>query len=195
MYANRLSVVPLGVPVLTIALWLLALAGCGAPAREAWTKPNAPPMNRVAVLPFENQTAAPRAGTVASELVVSELVGAGASVLEPTEALDLLRRDNIDPGDAAKLPSAQRLGRILQVSHVLQGSVLEYRYKPGFYETPVVGVTARVVEVASGEIVWTGSYARSGSTWFREDGLAFVTQGIVRDMVANLTSTLGSRGR
>jgi len=190
MRADRLSVAPL-------AVWIfcVALAGCRAAAPEAWTKPNAPPMNRVAVLPFENQTTTPRAGSVASELVVAELVGAGASVLEPTEALDLLRRDNIDPADAAKLPSAQRLGRILQVSHVLQGSVVEYRFKPGFYETPVVGVTARVVEVASGEIVWTGSYARSGSTWFREDGLALVTQGIARDMVANLTSTLGSRGR
>jgi TolB-like protein len=111
--------------------------------------------------------------------------------MDPSEVADLLRRDNLDPADASRLPSAQRIGRLLQVSHVLQGSVTEYRYKPGLSETPAVGVTARLIDVASGEVVWTSSHARLGSSWLREDGLARVAQQVAHDMAAHLTASLG----
>ena len=110
--------------------------------------------------------------------------------MDPSEVADLLRRENLDPADAGRLPSAQRMGRLLQVSHVLQGAVTEYRYRPGLSETPVVGVTARVVDVATGDLVWTASYARSGSSW-RQEGLSSVAQSIARDMAAHLSGALG----
>ena len=171
---------------------ILALAGCGTTARVEWAKPGATAVAKLAVLPFENQTAASHAGSVVSNLMVSELVATGRiGVLDPSEAADRLHRENLDPGDPIRLPSAQRLGHILNVSHVLQGSVTEYRYKPGISETPVVGVTARVVDAVSGDVVWTASHARSGSNIFREDGLALVAQSILRDMARHLTAALG----
>lgn len=179
--------------------WLgagLLLAGCATAVQEQWVRPGTARIVHLAVLPFENQTPAPRAGAVATELLVNELAGTGAvAVLDPSQTADLLRRENLDATDPTRLPSAQRLGRLLRVSHVLQGSVTEFRYKPGLAETPVVGLTARVIEVASGEIVWTASYARTGTTWFREDGLAVVAQGIARDMALNLAATLSGAGR
>ena len=171
---------------------MLALAGCGTTARVEWAKPGATAVAKIAVLPFENQTAASHAGSVVSNLMVSELVATGRiGVLDPSEAADRLHRESLDPGDPTRLPSAQRLGHILNVSHVLQGSVTEYRYKPGISETPVVGVTARVVDAVSGDVVWTASHARSGSNVFREDGLALVAQSIIRDMALHLTAALG----
>ena len=174
----------------------LLLAGCGAAARE-WVKPGAAPIIRLALLPFDNQTPSLRAGGVASDLVASELLATGlVSLLDPSEVADLLRREGLEPSEPGRLPSAQRIGRLLQVTHVMQGSVTEYRYKPGVSETPVVGVSARVVEVASGEVVWTASHARSGSSWLGEDGLARVAQSIASDMAQHLTSALGgARGR
>jgi hypothetical protein len=179
-----------------LLLVVITLVGCGPVIRDEWARPGATPMTRLAVLPFENQTAALRAGAVASELVVSELVSTGAvPVMEPGDVAQVLRAENIEPGDPARMPSAQRLGRLLRVSHVLQGSVTEFRYKPGISETPVVGMTARVVEVATGEIVWTASQARSGGAWFREDGLARLAQAVARDMAHHLTTALASRAR
>lgn len=181
---------------LTVAGAAMLGAGCAGGARQGWAKPGATPVIRLAVLPFENQTPALRAGAVATDLVVAELVAAAVfPVMEPGETADLLRRESLDPADASRLPSAQRLGRLLGVSHVLQGSVVEYRYKPGLAETPVVGVTARVVDVTTGEVVWTASHARSGSTWFREDGLARVTQSIAHDMVLHLAGALNGRAK
>lgn len=179
--------------------WLgavLLLAGCATAVQEQWVRPGAGRIAQLAVLPFENQTPAPRAAAAATELLVNELAGTGAvGVLDPSQTADLLRRENLDVTDPARLPSAQRLGRLLRVSHVLQGSVTEYRYKPGLAETPVVGLTARLIDVTSGEIVWTASYARTGTTWFRDDGLAVVAQGIARDMAVNLAAALGGAGR
>ena len=175
-----------------LAIGVLTLLGCARTTMQEWVKPGASHVSRVAVLPFENQTSSLRAGQAAADLLVSEILATGAMVvMDPSEVADLLRRENLDPTDAGRLPSAQRIGRILQVSHVLQGSVIEYRYKPGLSETPAVGVTARLVEVASGEVVWSASHARLGSSWIREDGLARVAQQVAHDMAAHLTGALG----
>jgi polysaccharide biosynthesis protein PelC len=179
--------------VLLTAAMLIA-TGCASAVQE-WVKPGAGRVGRVAVLPFENQTASLRAGQAFTDLLVGELLATGAiAVMDPSEVADHLRRENLDPADAGRLPSAQRIGRLLQVSHVLQGSVTEYRYKPGLSETPTVGVTARLVETASGEVVWSASYARLGSSWIREDGLARVAQQVAHDMAAHLTGALGGAG-
>ena len=93
---------------------------------------------------------------------------------------------------------AVRLGRPVSVRDLttirsledLQGAVTEYRYKPGLSETPAVGVTARLVDVATGEVVWTASHARLGSSWIREDGLGRVAQRVAHDMAAHLTGAL-----
>jgi hypothetical protein len=170
--------------------------GCVTVTRETWVKPAAAPAARLAVVPFDNQTPALRAGLLVSDVVVAELFARGVlPVMDPSEVQDLLRRENLDPTDTTRLPSAQRLGRILRASHVLQGAVTEYRYKPGLSEVPVVGVTARVVEVASGDVVWTASQARTGSVWFREDGLAHVTQAIAQEFAEHLADALRPRAR
>ena len=174
-----------------LAIGVLTLLGCASAVQE-WVKPGAGRVARVAVLPLENQTSSLRAGQAVTDLLVSEILATGAiAVMDPSEAADLLRRENLDPADAGRLPSAQRIGRLLQVSHVLQGSVTEYRYKPGLSETPAVGVTVRLVDVASGEVVWTASHARLGSSWLREDGLARVAQRVAHDMAAHLATALG----
>src|SRR5207244_1884661 len=49
---------------------------------------------------------------------------------------------------------------------------------------------ARVIDVATGDLVWTASYARSGSSW-RQEGLSSVAQSIARDMAAHLSGALG----
>ena len=172
----------------------LLVAGCGGAVQE-WAKPGAGRITRLAVVPFDNQTPAPRAGAVASDLIVSELLATGlAAVADPSEVSEALRRENLEPAEPGRLPSAQRIGRLLQVSHVMQGSVTEYRYKPGLSEVPVVGMSARVVDVASGEVVWTATHARSGSNWLAEDGLARVAQAIAREMAQHLTGALGGAG-
>ncbi|MGH7386739.1 MAG: CsgG/HfaB family protein [Candidatus Rokuibacteriota bacterium] len=174
-----------------LATGMLVLLGC-ASAVQDWVKPGAARVTRLAVLPFENQTTSLRAGQAAAELLASSLLATGAiAVMDPSEVADLLRRENLDVAEVGRLPSAQRLGRLLQVSHVLQGSVTEYRYKPGLSETPAVGLTARLVESASGEVVWTASHARVGFSWIREDGLARVAQRVVHDMADHLTAALG----
>jgi len=184
-----------GAAVMALGLAGVVLASCATGTSDRWAKPGAAPALRLAVLPFENQTAAPRAGAAAADLLASGLMAGGRiAVMDPSEVADLLRRESLDPGEPGRLPSAQRVGRLLQVSHVLQGSVTEFRYKPGVTETPAVGFSARVIEVASGEVVWTAAEARTGSSWLQEDSLARIAQTIARDMAEHLSGALGATG-
>lgn len=177
-------------PLRLLTVCLLATA-CSTGTVDQWARPEASPVERLAVLPFDNQTPAVRAGSIVADVLASELLATGSlPVADPGEVAALLRRESLDPLDVARWPAPVRLGRLLQVSHVLQGAVTEYRYKPGLSETPVVGVTARIVEVASGDVVWTATHARTGATWMREDGLARVVQDVARDIAAHVTASM-----
>jgi TolB-like protein len=177
-------------PLRLLTVCLLTTA-CSTGTVDQWARPQAIPIERLAVLPFDNLTPAVRAGSIVADVLASELLATGSlPVADPGEVADLLRRESLDAIDVARWPAPVRLGRLLQVSHVLQGAVTEYRYKPGLSETPVVGVTARIIEVASGDVVWTATHARTGATWLREDGLARVVQDIARDIAAHVTASM-----
>lgn len=178
-------------PLLRLLTVCLLTAACSTGTVDQWARPLATPIERLAVLPFDNLTPAVRAGSIVADVLASELLATGSlPVADPGEVADLLRRESLDAIDVTRWPAPVRLGRLLQVSHVLQGSVTEYRYKPGLSETPVVGVTARIIEVASGDVVWTATHARTGATWLREDGLARVVQDIARDIAAHVTASM-----
>jgi len=177
---------------LLFVLLAVLLTGCATSIADQWARPGATPVTRLVVLPFDNQTPAVRAGAAVADTLASELLVTGAiAVTDPGEVADTMRRENLDPLEQARWPAPARIGRLFQASHVLQGAVTEYRFKPGLTETPVVGVTARVIDVATGDVVWTATHARSGSSWIREDGLARVVQEVARAMAAHLTGSIG----
>ena len=61
-----------------LAIGVLALIGCASTVQE-WVKPGAAHISRLAVLPFENQTSALRAGQAVSDLLVSEILATGTT--------------------------------------------------------------------------------------------------------------------
>ncbi len=78
-----------------LAIGVLTLIGCASTVQD-WAKPGAARVTRVAVVPLENQTSSLRAGQVASDLLVSEILATGAmAVMDPSEVADLLRRENL----------------------------------------------------------------------------------------------------
>jgi len=88
--------------IVLLVAGMLSLLGC-ASAEQEWVKPGAARIGRVAVLPFENQTTSLRAGQAAADLLVSQLLATGTiAVMDPSEVADLLRRENLDPADAAR---------------------------------------------------------------------------------------------
>ncbi len=118
------------------------------------------------VLPFRNLSQTPMSAERVESLVLSALRA------KALPKVDLLA---IDPAAADALPlldDGQRFADALATARAtgyqygVTGSVEEWRYKSGLDGEPAVGLSIRVVDVASGDTLWSNSAARSG--WSRE---------------------------
>lgn len=165
-------------PALVFATWVLLATGCSTLDRGL-----PPPLERQAswtVLPFANHTETPLAASRAEAIAESLLTGQGIGRLRrqagatTTEAL-------FDGGGEreqrqAALAWAQQQG----IRYALTGSVEEWRYKVGVDGEPAVGLTLQIIDVASGDTLWSGTGGKSG--WSRE-ALAAVAQQLIRDLL------------
>lgn len=165
-------------PALVFATLVLLATGCSTLDRGV-----PPTLERQAswtVLPFANHTetplAASRAEAIAESLLNSHGVGqvrrqAGATT---TEAL-------FDGGgEREQRQAALAWAKQQGIRYALTGSVEEWRYKVGVDGEPAVGLTLQIVEVASGDTLWSGAGGKSG--WSRE-ALAAVAQQLIRDLL------------
>ena len=62
----------------------------------------------------------------------------------------------------------------------MAGAVDEWRYKVGIDGEPAVGVALNVIDVGSGEILWSGAGGKTG--WSRES-LSGVAQRLMRQLL------------
>ncbi|WP_052808266.1 hypothetical protein [Methyloterricola oryzae] len=112
------------------------------------------------LLPLQNLSDTPKAGENARELLANSLRGPGMPVF---------RRfvEQPEDGDLPELSEQRREDQALAwgkqqgVGYALGGAVNEWRYKPGTGE-PVLGITLKVVDLRSGNVIWSASGSRSG---------------------------------
>lgn len=162
---------------------LVLLAGCSTMNQSA-----APKLERQAswvVLPFANNTETPMAGNRAEAIAQALLQaqGVGAVQRAPVKQQETL----FGADDGAGANDAMAWAREHQVRYALGGTVDEWRYKVGVDGEPAAGVTLRIVDVATGNTLWSGAAAQSG--WSRE-ALSAVAQKLIRKLLrAGLADT------
>lgn len=145
---------------LTMVAAAAALSACATDALHASPHPAIVRTATTAVLPFANYTTTPGAGERAASITESLLmthglahtvvVNAGASNGLPLERL---------PNIPAALARAGRMG----ARYAMEGSVEEWRYTIGLDGEPAVAVTLNLVDVRTGQILWTATGSRSGN--------------------------------
>jgi len=96
------------------------------------------------------------------------------------------REEKAAGGDGLYLEAA----RSVNATHLLLGTVHEYRYKTDLDGYPAVGLTLRLVDATTGVTLWQGSSARVG-VFFAS--LTTTSQRAVRDLDRRIP--LGSRPR
>lgn len=162
----------------------LVLGACGSIRQTG--SPALGAKDSVAVVSMANFTETPAAGSSAAAIAANTLRANGLTDVR------------IAPADAsanAMFDTAQRdLGekklawaREQHVKYVLTGAVEEWRYKVGVDGEPVAGVTLELIDVASGQVVWSATGSKSG--WTRSS-LASVAS----SLIGSLLSPLRSRG-
>lgn len=159
------------------ALVLCALAACStvdrgrAPALQAnaeWT-----------VLPFANHTETPMAGNRAESVAEALLHARGVGKVKrytSTAQQEAL----FDAGDNKRQEQALAWAREQGVRYALAGTVDEWRYKVGVDGEPAAGITLQIIDVQSGDILWSGAGGKSG--WSRE-ALSAVAQKLIRELL------------
>lgn len=159
--------------VLGLGLSLL-LAGCSVQKTTGAAAP-LPRDARWALLPMLNHTESPQAG-LRAEVITEALLrsrGVGNLVLYPPSlSPDAL----LEPAERKVQDEARKWAREQGARYGVQGAVDEWRYKVGVDGEPAVGVALQIIDLQSGEVLWTGVGARSG--WSRE-ALAAVAQKLI----------------
>jgi len=169
---------PLMTRLLLAAALLLGAAGCSTLDRSEAPKLDA--KAAWAVLPFANNTETPLAGNRAEAIAESLLRAAGIAKVRRYPA-KLAQDALFEPGDRKMQDEALAWARTQGAKYALGGAVDEWRYKVGVDGEPAAGVALSIIDVASGEVLWSGVGGQSG--WSRES-LAGVAQKLMRSLLA-----------
>ncbi len=143
---------------------------------------------QVAVLPLVNLTNYPYAGRIAAELITTQLYAQSKfKLMEKTQMQETLKNQWADQSQMLDRTAAIKVGNKLEVDTVIYGAVTEFRYKRGLDENPVVGISVRMLDVKTGEILWADSKSEMGGClWFCHDSLTRLAQQICYDLVEKL---------
>lgn len=132
-----------------------------------------------AILPFANHTETPLAGNRAEAIAEALLRAQGVAKVKRHPAWTQ-QEALFDSGERRQQEEAIAWAKEQGARYALTGAVDEWRYKVGVDGEPAAGVTLQIIDVASGETLWSGTGGKSG--WSRE-ALSAVAQQLMRDLL------------
>ena len=132
------------------------------------------------VLPFANHTETPLAGQRAEAIAQALLSAQGVGQNVRRAPVETQREALFNAGDNQRMQDALAWAREQNLRYALGGSVEEWRYKVGVDGEPAAGITLHIIDVPTGDILWSGSGGQSG--WSRE-ALSAVAHKLMRKLL------------
>ncbi len=151
---------------LAMAVLLISVVGCGGSSAFVNPEADLPYYQKVAIIPFTSLSQDRGAGYRVSDIFFSELLRRGfADVVEPGQFSAAVVK--LRGGTPVENPwSAEELARLaeeLGVEGVFLGTVREYEMsRTGRSAFPLLSMEVRLVDAASGKLVWSASDTRRG---------------------------------
>lgn len=136
----------------------------------------------IVVLPIVNYTETPQAGLRAEAIAESLLKANGANVKRYPATIS--QETLFEPAERQAVTRGLEWARGERARYALTGSVQEWRYKVGVDGEPAVGVTLQLLDVQTGNVVWTSTGNRTG--WSRSS-VSGVAQSLLESMLSPLT--------
>jgi TolB-like protein len=153
--------------VLAFSLLLLALCSSLFAASEAATPS---PKTRIALLPFENLTDDRTAFSEIMPVVKNRLETKGFELVDENSLNNFLLKERVRSTAYISRDVAQKMEKELNVKAILIGAITSY-YP---IKNPQVGVLARLVDSASGAILWANQASATGEDFTRILGLGTI---------------------
>lgn len=138
-------------------------------------------LGRVAVLPFENTSADPRAARIVGRLLEWRLRQAGVDVVEPADLRAAMRAQRLRSFRRLDPEQVLAVGERVGTTMFIRGTVETFRdvSARSAGEQPRVGVNLMLVDVSASRILWSCRHERAGQDY------AFLLQ---RGAVSNAVS-------
>ena len=201
----------------SIGIFLLMSLGCGHGKTSVFSKPTigsngillyAPwnPTKKVCVLPFDNISKEQDVNLKVMEIFLTELFSAGIfeDIVDPIQANAALGGMRIRKPDSLDKETIKALGDRLGVQYLILGSVTDYDYGKAKDSAAQVGLSVRMIDVDTGNILWTGNDYKNGD---KSMGRIFgftngpnpsaLTKGVCEDIISSLQYQIrkGSHGQ
>jgi hypothetical protein len=162
-----------------IALCLILFtAGCATVVTEGGSVGTIR-VERLLLPPFVNATDDEHASRALTEMTGSALVEAGLPLFQTEESLIRSAADKAQGPDGRYAELARTVG----ATHLLIGTVHEYRYKTDLDGDPAVGITLRLIDAATGQTLWQGS---SGNVGYAFASVTSASQKAVRALIRDM---------
>lgn len=186
MNTKTLSILP---------IMILLTISCGS-RPTVYVKPSLrfAPGRSLAILPFNNYSGKEDAGKQVSNAFLIELLKKQMfNIIEPGEIDKIMREERIRSSDQVDEKTALKLKEKLSADYILIGSVNEYGYlRSGDREIPIIGFSIRLLDSATGQIIWAAYHSRKGDdkelifSWRLVTSLSKLAQNSVHDVVKKL---------
>jgi TolB-like protein len=137
------------------------------------------------MFPFGNHTETPQAGLRAEAITETVLRSLGVGDLRQfpmMPAPDVL----VEPADPKAAEAALAWAKSQQARYAVTGSVDEWRYKVGVDGEPAVGVSLRLIDLQTNQVVWSAGGGRTG--WSRE-AVSAVAQKLIKSLLTQALPT------
>lgn len=164
---------------IALCLVLLVCGGCAHVVTTGGDGYESIRVDRLLLPPFVNATDDQHASRALTEMTGSALVNAGIALYQTEELVIRTAADSAQGPDGRYAEIARSVG----ASHLLIGTVHEYRYKTDLDGDPAVGITMRLVDATTGRTVWQGT---SGNVGYAFASVTSAGQKAVNRLVAEM---------
>lgn len=153
---------------LVLSVFILLSAGCAKTSLTPYASKDFK-AGKMAILPFDNLSAAQGAAKTMENLVLVEFLKLPIfSIVEPGEVSSALSEARVRLATNIPKETVLKLGKDLGVDLLMLGVVHEHEMKRfsgagGGGESPVVAVSVRILETQTGSIVWAANINRTGN--------------------------------
>jgi TolB-like protein len=122
------------------------------------------PTKKVCVLPFDNISKEQDVNLKVMEIFLTDLFSARIfeDIIDPIQANAALGGMRIRKPDALDKETIKALGDRLGVQYLILGSVTDYDYGKAKDSAALVGLSVRMIDVDTGNILWTGNSFKNG---------------------------------
>jgi curli biogenesis system outer membrane secretion channel CsgG len=173
-----------------IVISAILLNSCATQSTSIKSGYNFTKIKRIAVLDFTDAFNQPLSGTMASEVFIKYMLKAGYDVVERNELDKILKEKNIS---ASGLTDRKNIKKLLGIDALVAGSVEAFipetdTYEGGYprFVAAQVGIAARIVDVETGETVWSGSGSYDGMN--SQIAAEYLVSSLVRQMMSDFAS-------